>query len=109
MKCPNCGKEIPKGIQYYTCSCGKKIKIVSKQEQRQNTRLNSNVNTCLNNEKGVTNCKCFECGYYGPMPTIQNDHGVFERIILPILIVCGSSAIGIKFISISFFSLAFVI
>ena len=103
MKCPNCGKEIPRGIQYYTCSCGKKIKIVSKQEQRQYSRYNSNGNISLNYEKGVTTCKCFECGYYGPMPIMQYDHGVFERIILPILIACASSAIGIQIINISFF------
>ena len=92
MFCPQCGKEIPKGVTYYTCECGRKIKVISKAEadakksnpQPQVKYNNPAVN--LKNYNQTCNCTCLECGYSGLMGGVSYENNFFVRIILPIII-----------------------
>ncbi len=102
MRCPNCGREIPKGEVFYTCSCGKRIKVISKEEARRKddeARIKHADSLRNGKQYGSANCKCCYCNYSGPMQILQYEKGVFCRIILPLIIVCGAIALSTLFIA----------
>lgn len=96
VKCPNCGSIIPDNVSFHTCSCGKRIRILTKEEYLRKQLNRTSHNTQTRNYINTVTCKCYECGYEGTMGVLSYDKGIFSRIIGPILIYCIATGLGIS-------------